>query len=123
MVYGYIVWWYGAGYLRSWQIALASLYRTSDTFSLETLVKTWVAPWKNDVVVAGNIALSDQFKIWQQNFASRFVGFMIRTIMILAALAIMAVTTIFFALALAIWFLVPMLVILLPALGVILLFR
>lgn len=118
MLTGYFYWWYGAGWAQSYQVAAAVLYEVADFFSLETLVKTWFAPWKNDVLSAQNAALSDTVKLWEQNLASRFVGFILRTIIILVAVISLALLTFALAAGLILWLFVPALIIILPLIAV-----
>lgn len=118
MLTGYFYWWYGAGLEQSWQIAVAVLYEVADIFSLDILVKTWLAPWKNDVLSAQNIALSDQIKLWEQNLASRLVGFFVRSVIIFLAVISLAILTILLAIGLVIWLIVPALIIILPLVAV-----
>lgn len=118
MVSEYLIWWYGEGIISAWRVVVAVLYDVTDFFSLPILVRTWFSPWKNDTIVARNISLGDQWKIWQQNFISRFFGFMIRTIIILFTLFILAVLTILSAISVGVWLLVPFLPLLLPLLSI-----
>lgn len=118
MLYGYFYWWYGAGLLQSWQIAVAVLYEVADFFSLESLTRTWFAPWKNDVISLQNAALSDQVKVWEQNFVSRLVGFLIRSVVILVAVLILGLLTIALGVGLLLWLFVPALILILPIVAV-----
>jgi hypothetical protein len=120
---GYFVWWYGAGLQQSAQIVMAALGGAADFFSLEALIKTWWSPWKNDVISERNLALSDQFKIWQQNLASRIVGFLVRTVVIATALLCIGLLSILSFLALGLWLTLPIVAVLLPLIGVRLMFQ
>lgn len=97
------------------------LYRLADFFSVDILLKTWFQPWKNDVIAAQNIALSDQVKIWQQNLISRLVGFFLRTVVILLAAGLLVMAAGLLLIGLAVWIATPLLVFLLPFTGLILL--
>ncbi|HUD20968.1 MAG TPA: hypothetical protein VMQ44_02790 [Candidatus Saccharimonadales bacterium] len=119
MLTEYLLWWYGEGVSVSWRVASAVLYEVSDFFSLPILLKTLFAPWKNDVLSARNISLSDQFKIWEQNFISRLVGFVVRSIIIVVTLVILALLTMVEAVVLLLWLLVPLAVLALPALALV----
>jgi len=123
LVSGYFLWWYGAGLTQSWQIILAILGKVADFFSLEILLKTWVAPWKNDVMTARNLSLGDQVKLWQMNMVSRLVGFFVRTVVILVCLFCIALATLASAFFFFGWLITPILVIALPLLGVRMLFQ
>lgn len=117
MVNGYLIWWYGEGMVSAWRVASALIYRLADFFSLPILVRTWFAPWKNDVLVARNVSLGDMWKIWEQNFASRIVGFILRTIIILTSLVCVSIVTIVGSLALGMWLMVPFLPFILPVIS------
>lgn len=96
---------------------LEQVYSIVDFFSLDILVKTWAAPWKNDVQAARNTALQDQVKLWEANLTSRIIGSVIRTFVIVAALIIIALVSILGLASLAIWILLPVLIIGLPIIG------
>ena len=118
MVSEYLIWWYGEGVVSAWRVAVAILYDVADFFSLPILVRTWFAPWKNDTIVVRNISLGDQWKIWQQNFISRFFGFVVRTIIILVTLFVLAAVTTLTSIVLGLWLTVPFLPLLLPVLSI-----
>lgn len=118
MFSGYFVWWYGTGMNQAYTVATAFLSHIVDSFSLPTLTRTLFAPWKNDVLVARNVSLSDQIKIWQLNLASRIAGFLIRIVVLAAALLILLTLLLTAGLVLALWLIVPLLVLILPILGV-----
>ncbi|QQG50225.1 MAG: hypothetical protein HZB70_01395 [Candidatus Berkelbacteria bacterium] len=119
---GFFVWWYGEGLTQSFQIILATAEKIIDFFSLEILFKTWVSPWKNDVLSAENISLSDQIHLWQMNLVSRFVGFVVRTMIIIVAIICLGVSGVLGGLALAFWIALPLAAVLFPILGVRMLF-
>jgi len=111
MLYEYFCWWYSVGLRQAWWSAGFILKEITDFFSLEALVRTWFAPWKNDVLTGRNLALSDQIKIWEQNIASRFVGFVVRSFVIVFTVWLLAVVTLLEAIALFIWIVLPILII------------
>lgn len=119
MVTGFFRWWYSEGIVQSGQIVLYAVNRITDFFSLPILIKTWTAPWKDDRLAAENASLSDQVKILELNFASRVVGFLVRTVVIAVVLLILAVLIILAVVGLAIWILVPFAWLLLPVVAVI----
>ncbi len=94
------------------------IFNVYDFFSLDILVKSWFAPWKDDVSVARNVALQDQISIWEANFSSRFIGFFIRTIIIFVTLIIIGVYAVIGLFAVGAWVVMPLLVIILPIIGV-----
>lgn len=114
MVSGYFIWWYTTGYRQAWRKSLAIVSHLADFFSLETLIKSWFSPWKNDVESGHNLALSDQVKIWENNLVSRLVGFVVRSMVILVALMVIAAASIGIVIGLGLWLIVPALVVALP---------
>lgn len=120
MVVGYFYWWYTDGIFQGARIAYYYVSKIADFFSLETLVKTWVAPWKDDRLAADSASLSDQVKILELNFASRLVGFIVRTIVIIAAVLVVAVVAIVTIFLLGAWILLPFSWIIFPGLAAIL---
>lgn len=122
MVVGFLRWWYSAGLEEASQRAVAVLWRLTDAMSLPILLRTLFAPWKNDVMSARNIALSDQMKLWGQNFASRLIGFLVRSVVILTAVVAIAGLCLTFAFGLVVWLALPFLVIALPVVGLIVVF-
>lgn len=118
MLYGYFYWWYGAGFVQSWRVAAALLYEVADFFSLEILLRTLFAPWKNDVLQLRNAALGDQVKVWEQNLVSRIVGFILRTVVILVGLLVLSLMTIVLGIGLVLWLAVPFLIFILPVVAV-----
>jgi len=101
----------------AWRVMAALIYRLADFFSLPILVRTWFAPWKNDVLVARNVSLGDMWKIWEQNFASRIVGFILRTLIIFTSLVCVSLITIVGSLALGLWLVVPFMPFILPVIS------
>jgi hypothetical protein len=82
------------------------------------LVKTWFSPWKGDIEDAKNISLQDRLKLWEDNVASRFIGFFIRTIFIVVALFVIGMIAVLGAFVFVVWILMPLLVVVLPIWGI-----
>ena len=79
------VWWYGNGWtgvLRATRRRLAGL---AAAFSIATLLKTLFAPWKRIITYPG-AGLDAKLRALGDNLISRFVGFMVRIVALLAAL-------------------------------------
>lgn len=118
MLNGYLIWWYGKGFEVSAHVLIAVLYRLTDFFSLPILIRTWFSPWKNDVVRLQNASLETSYKIWQQNLASRIIGFAVRTVVILSALLLLSISVVIAAILEMLWLTMPLLVLLVPVLAV-----
>jgi len=99
-------WWYGSG----WAGVLASTrHRFADlaeTFSVRTLVLTLFSPWRRIITYPG-ASIEAKLRAIGDNLVSRFVGFMVRFFVLLAA----AISFLFLCLAgvleLVLWPLIP----------------
>lgn len=121
MLNSYLLWWYGKGIEVSASVFVTIIHKIADFFSLRILVRTWFAPWKNDTLSAQRGSLSDKFKIWQLNMATRFIGFFVRTFIIAFGLIVIA-SCVIFAVALELIYLaMPISILLLPVIAVLLL--
>lgn len=118
MANGFFIWWYGAGFSQSWEVALYFLARTGQFFSLESLFRTWFYPWKNDVSVGYDLSLSQQINLWSQNLVSRLVGATVRSVFILLGFCLLAVVAFLLVAGLIIWLLTPLLIFVLPVMAV-----
>ena len=101
----------------TWQWLLGRIFAIEDFFSLEILVKTWAAPWKDDVQTARNIALDDQMKLWEANFVSRIIGFTIRTFVIIFSVVAIGLVGVLGVVGAIAWILMPLFIIGLPLVG------
>lgn len=92
LVIDFLVWWYGAGWKRL-AIGIAnSIDRTGRAFSVGTLLKTLFAPWRRVITPPGR-SLADHFAAWRDNTVGRFIGFGVRSVVLITA----AVAVIFIA--------------------------
>ena len=80
-------WWYGAGWRRQIGLVGTRVSKVAKAFSGGTLLRTLFSPWKQ--LVAANerdAAINDKFRAMLDNLVSRFVGFSVRSITLVAAL-------------------------------------
>lgn len=117
MIYQYFNWWYATGLLWAYQLYRQIFIVVGDSLSVPTLLKTWAAPWKNDVLEAHNVALGDQVKLWEQNAVSRLFGIVMRSIILFVACIILLALLIIGIISLVVWITLPVLIFLLPVLG------
>ncbi len=114
----FISWWYGPG----WRKALVSLkprlHLLSENLSVKLLLSTLFAPWRRIVTYPG-AGLNEKFKAFIDNFFSRFVGFIIRVLVLLMYLVASFVTIIFTGLEIIIWPLLPFIGVLFLVIGII----
>lgn len=116
MVIAFVAWWYGAGWRRRALFVRDRLARVMDAFSIDLLLKTLFAPFRqisNDRV-DGPIGM--KIRAWFDKLISRMVGAVVRLLTIMVGIIVLF-GTLFWGLAiLAIWPVIP----LLPVVGVIL---
>jgi hypothetical protein len=76
-------WWYGAGWARVPHETRRRVAHVTQLLSLRQVLRTLFAPWKQDVTAASSKAVQDRVNALIGNLISRFVGFSIRSILII----------------------------------------
>lgn len=105
-------WWYGNGWIDQWQRGGKRLSRIARAFSGGTLLKTLFAPWKRMVATPSKTGgLDGHVQAFLDNLVSRFVGFNIRILTLLAATTSLLVVGILTVLLAIVWLLLPFLTI------------
>lgn len=91
-IMAFLSWWYGDGWLKIAANLDGHIKGVLNAFSVNQLLHTLFAPWRRIVSYPG-ASLSDKFHAWSDNLFSRTIGFVIRLMVILAALlTVIAVT-------------------------------
>jgi hypothetical protein len=102
----FFTWWYGQGWLRRWQGIGYHIHKTTQAFSVPTLLKTLFEPWRRIISYPG-AGLNDHVRAMIDNLFSRLVGFCVRVlVMIFAGLMLLFIFLIGVSLAL-IWPFLP----------------
>ncbi len=79
MIVRFVTWFYKEipprilRYFKVWLLHLA------DIFSVGILLRTFLAPWKRDIISTKNLPLKQRFEIWTMNIVSRLIGAFIKT--------------------------------------------
>ena len=96
---------------------------TADAFSMPLLLRTLFAPWRKDVISTRNLALPERMRVFWYNLVSIFIGFFVRLFVL--SIASLAVVLILLGgvVFLALWVVLPGLILVLFFAGVVLLFR
>jgi hypothetical protein len=106
LVTSFFSWWYGRG----WQsVALSFKPRLTgvlDSFSAKQLARTLFAPWRCIIIYPG-ASFDARARALVDNLFSRLVGFVVRVIVLLAALAALLVVAALSVLELVAWPLLP----------------
>lgn len=80
-------WWYSTGWWWVISNAKTRLINVQRMFSVSILLRTLFAPWKQIVGMPNrNQSLDAKFRMKLDNLISRLVGFVVRTLTLLAAL-------------------------------------
>jgi len=103
-------WWYSTGWAYAWQRSVVQrLQWCESTFSMGNLVRTWFAPFKQTYAGGVKGSLGAHFRAAIDSLISRVIGFLVRSILLLAGAIcglFVLVTGLLFMLA---WPLIPLL--------------
>lgn len=114
-IVGMLTWWYGAGWRRQFKALGERLVGLQDYFSLDLLLRTLFAPFRQISAGQVNGPLGVKLQAFLDRLISRAIGALIRlTMIIVGSLAIIFYTLIGGVLTL-LWVIVP----LLPILGIV----
>lgn len=104
---GMLGWWYGAGWRARATMVRERLARTFDFFSLDLLVKTWFAPFRQISAGKVNGPIGVQFRAWADRMISRVIGGIVRTFVIIAGVMWLFAIVVIGLFELGAWLLVP----------------
>ena len=104
-------WWYKYLPRRLYLAFVALSITLFDLFSLRAIFKTLFAPWKRDVLSYEGLTLQQKFSVWTLNMASRLIGFLIKSVVLLSFIIIFAITIIIFFGLFLLWLAFPLAVI------------
>ncbi len=102
-------WWYGVGWKLVAKSITKRLDRTLASFSVPTLARTLFSPWKR-IVSAPGAGIAAHIQAMGDNLVSRFVGFTVRLMVLLAATVSMAVIAVTGVIQIIAWPLVPIVI-------------
>jgi len=107
-IVGLLSWWYGAGWRARLRLIGERLLRAFDTFSIDLLLKTWFAPFRQ--ISAGKVRgpLGVQLRAWFDRLISRIIGAIIRTGMIFFGAIWLTILLVLGIVELVLWFVVPL---------------
>ena len=116
IIWGMMTWWYGAGWRQCLDQVKDRIAATLDYFSVGLLIKTLVAPYRQISASQVRGSLDVQIRAFFDRLISRFVGLMLRLIMIGVGTIIIFFNIVIGGVLLIFWAFVP----LLPIVGLIL---
>jgi hypothetical protein len=105
----FILWWYGHGWAQQLGLIRSMLVRTFDFFSVDLLARTLFSPFRQ--ISAGKVrgSLEVQFRAWLDRLISRFIGALLRTVIILVGLLSLITMLVVAVLRILFWPLLPLL--------------
>lgn len=113
-IVGLFTWWYSGGLRRQWQLLLNRLAGTYDYFSIDLLMRSLFAPYRQISAAQIDGSLQVRFHAFIDRLISRIIGAAVRTIMILTGVISLVVSVLFGGVIIAFWVIAP----LLPVVGI-----
>ncbi len=109
----WIVWHFKEGPAQLLSIWSNFLRFSLEFFSIGILLKTWINPWRrlSESYRGGIVNISENIQVLILNTFSRFIGFLMRTIVIIVGIIFTFLVFLSGILALLIWILLPLLLI------------
>jgi len=101
-----LTWWYRQGWAQVAKNAKHRFDKVSHLFSVPILVRTLFAPWRRIVTYPG-AGIEAQLQAMGDNLVSRFVGFAVRSMVLLAAGVMLAGCAVLAGVQLVVWPLLP----------------
>lgn len=111
MLSSYLYWQFVDSPKKLWHIIVQTQIYFFNTFSIGYLFRTLFAPWKRDIVSVVNPTIADHIRIFAENAISRFFGFLMRSMTIIAGFIIIIFTSIVSVLLFVIWIAMPFVII------------
>ncbi len=99
-------WWYGSGWKLVSKKTLQTLDNVLKSFSVSLLIKTLFMPWRRIITYPGS-GIAAHLQAIVDNTVSRFIGFLVRIFVLLAALVVVVCLALVGFLQLVIWPLLP----------------
>lgn len=106
-VVGLFSWWYGAGWLKRITMVREYLAGLYDYFSIDLLVRTLFAPFRQ--ISAGSVRgpVGVQMRAWFDRLISRIIGAIVRTLVIIIGVVALMVAALVGLIIVVTWPLIP----------------
>lgn len=102
----FVRWWYGRGWAGALKRAAHNLSVLADLFSVTILLRTLFAPWKRIITYPG-AGLDAHLRAFLDNLVSRFIGFFVRLMVLIAAGVMFVVVWVFSYAQVILWPFIP----------------
>lgn len=100
-------WWYGDGWRLQLLKASRRLAGVLDTFSVEIILRTWFAPFRQIGTERYGKSVDAIVRAWIDRTVSRIIGGIVRTFVLIMGLIAYAVTAVLSGVFLIAWLLTP----------------
>lgn len=101
-------WWYGAGWMWAWKRAVNDRIQwVNQAFSIKDMIRTWFSPFKQTYSNANKGSIDMRVQASIDNFVSRLIGSLLRTIIIFVGFLGILSALISGVLIMIIWPIVP----------------
>lgn len=100
------IWWYGPGWLTMFERIGLRVQKVARIFAIPTLLKTLFSPWKR-IVTSGAKGIDAKMRAMLDNLVSRTIGFIVRIMVLLAAIVSLASAFIIGVVIAVAWPLIP----------------
>ncbi|HVV66528.1 MAG TPA: hypothetical protein VHB72_00450 [Candidatus Saccharimonadales bacterium] len=118
LVAAFFSWWYGQGWQGVAKNIGPRLAGIAEAFSAAQLLRTLFSPWRRIITYPGS-SFAEKFRAWGDNIFSRAVGFVVRLLVLFAALLVIIVVAFLSVIELIAWPLLPLAVPVLIIMGVV----
>jgi hypothetical protein len=108
LAFEFFSWWYGRGWRDAAKRIGKRINGVTEAFSVGTLLRTLFSPWRRIVTVPGK-GVDAMFRAALDNAVSRFIGFLVRLMALLAAGLMLFIFGVFGGLFVILWPLLPLL--------------
>ena len=109
VMWGMVSWWYTAGWRQCLDKTMERIDSTLDFFSIDLLVRTLFAPFRQISASGVRGPLAVQMRAFFDRLISRIVGMVVRLIMIVVGSVVIVLNMVIGVVVLALWATVPLL--------------
>lgn len=106
LVASFFIWWYGRGWQQVAQGIKPRLNQVLYSFSVIQLLRTLFAPWRRIITYPGS-SIGEKLHALGDNVVSRTIGFFVRLVVLFSAVLTLIAVSLFSALELILWPLLP----------------
>lgn len=106
LIFPLFLWWYGQGWLRVIRDFPVNLQRVLHIFSVPILLRTLWAPWRRIITYPG-ASIDAKLRALGDNLVSRFIGFTVRMLVLVAATLIALLVTVWGIVCILAWPFIP----------------